>query len=133
MSLAKFKMIFDIDGTICPIKKHDEKYEDLIPDQEMVEKIREYKREGAYIVFFTSRNMNSYKGNIGLINVNTARVILSWLDKWNIPYDEVIYGKPWPGHDGFYIDDRAVRPDEFLNYSPEELVALCQKSSRGKK
>ena len=120
--------IFDIDGTLCPIKKKDEKYEDLVPYPEMVEKIREYKKGGARIILFTSRNMNSYQGNIGLINANTAKIILAWLDKWEIPYDEIIYGKPWPGHKGFYVDDRTVRPDEFLKLSVEELDELCKKS-----
>ena len=43
------------------------------------------------------------------------------LDKWEIPYDEIIYGKPWPGYHGFYVDDRTVRPSEFLTMSVEEL------------
>lgn len=119
---------FDIDGTLCPIKKKDEEYIDLIPFKEMVDKLREYKEGGAKVVLFTSRNMNSYGGNIGLINANTAKVLLKWLDKWEIPYDEVIYGKPWPGHKGFYVDDRTVRPDEFLKYSVEELNEICKNS-----
>lgn len=119
---------FDIDGTLCPIKKKDEEYIDLIPFKEMVDKLREYKEGGAKIVLFTSRNMNSYGGNIGLINANTAKVLLKWLEKWEIPYDEVIYGKPWPGHKGFYVDDRTVRPDEFLKYSVEELNEICKNS-----
>ena len=123
------RIIFDIDGTICPIKSAGEKYEDLVPDKAMVERIREYKEQGAEIVLFTSRNMNSYQGNIGLINANTAKVLLAWLDKWEIPYDEIIYGKPWPGHEGFYVDDRAVRPDEFLSHDFEELMEICKKSS----
>ena len=123
------RIIFDIDGTICPIKGSGEKYEDLVPDKVMVEKIREYKEQGTTIVLFTSRNMNSYQGNLGLINVNTAKVLLAWLDKWEIPYDEIIYGKPWPGHEGFYVDDRAVRPDEFLSHDFEELMEICKKSS----
>ena len=52
----------------------------------------------------------------------------AWLDKWNIPYDEILYGKPWPGHKGFYVDDRTVRPDEFLNCSVDELNDICNKS-----
>ena len=119
---------FDIDGTICPIKKKEEAYIDLVPYPEMVSKIREYKEGGAKIVLFTSRNMNSYNGNIGMINANTAKVLLQWLDKWDIPYDEIIYGKPWPGHKGFYVEDRTVRPDQFLNCSVEEMDALCKKS-----
>jgi capsule biosynthesis phosphatase len=120
--------IFDIDGTLCPIKGTDERYEDMVPYAEMVERIREYKKQGARIVLFTSRNMNTYNGNIGLINANTAKVILEWLMKWDIPYDEIIYGKPWPGHNGFYVDDRTVRPDEFLNRTVDELKDICKKS-----
>ena len=119
---------FDIDGTLCPIKKIDEEYIDLVPFKEMVDKLKEYKEGGAKIVLFTSRNMNSYGGNIGLINANTAKVLLKWLDKWEIPYDEIIYGKPWPGHKGFYVDDRTVRPDEFLKYSVDELDEICKNS-----
>ena len=94
----------------------------------MVEKLRFYHDHGAKIILFTSRNMNSYNGNIGLINKSTAKVLLSWLDKWEIPYDEILYGKPWPGHKGFYVDDRTVRPDEFLNCSVDELNEICNKS-----
>lgn len=119
---------FDIDGTLCPIKKKEEEYMDLVPYREMVDKLRQYKEGGAKIVLFTSRNMNSYGGNIGLINANTAKVLLKWLEKWDIPYDEIIYGKPWPGHKGFYVDDRTVRPDEFLKYSVDELDEICKNS-----
>ena len=119
---------FDIDGTLCPIKTKEEEYIDLVPFPEMLAKLREYKEGGAKIVLFTSRNMNSYNGNIGLINANTAKVLLQWLDKWDIPYDEIIYGKPWPGHHGFYVDDRTIRPDEFLKYSVDELDEICKKS-----
>lgn len=123
-----YTFVVDIDGTLCPIKKKDERYEDLIPHKSMVEKLKEYKEEGAKIVLFTARNMNSYNANIGLINKHTAKVLLEWLDKWEIPYDEIIYGKPWPGHKGFYIDDRSVRPDEFMKYSIEELNDICENS-----
>ena len=123
-----YSFVFDIDGTLCPIKKTGERYEDLVPFSGMIEKLRYYKDNGAKIVLYTSRNMNSYNGNIGLINKHTAAVLSAWLEKWKIPYDEIIYGKIWPGHKGFYIDDRTVRPDEFLKYSPEELDRLCSGS-----
>ncbi len=123
-----YSFVFDIDGTLCPIKKKDEKYEDLVPFAPMIEKLKFYKARGAKIVLFTSRNMNSYGGNLGLINKNTARILLDWLEKWQIPYDEIIYGKPWPGHKGFYVDDRTIRPDEFLYKSIDELDAICKNS-----
>lgn len=125
---SQLTFILDIDGTICPIKKKEQTYSDLVPYSDIVQKIKEYHNQGAKIVLFTSRNMNSYNGNIGLINANTAKILFSWLEKWKIPYDEIIFGKPWPGHNGFYVDDRTVRPDEFLNCSVSELNTICQKS-----
>ncbi|MBO4374817.1 MAG: capsular biosynthesis protein [Lachnospiraceae bacterium] len=123
-----YSFILDVDGTLCPIKKKDERYEDLVPYENIVKKLRYYRERGAKIVLFTSRNMNSYNGNIGLINKNTARILQEWLDKWDIPYDEIIYGKPWPGRKGFYIDDRTVRPDEFLDKDVGELEKICERS-----
>ena len=120
-----YSFVFDIDGTLCPIKKKEENYEDLIPFSDMVNRLKYYKENGARIVLYTSRNMNSYNGNLGLINKYTAKALLEWLEKWEIPYDEIVYGKVWPGHKGFYVDDRTVRPDEFLKYSLEELEKLC--------
>ncbi len=127
MMYEDLTFVFDVDGTLCPIKKEDERYEDIVPYPEMVEKIREYKAGGAKIVFLTSRNMNSFNGNIGLINARTAKILLEWLDKWDIPYDEIIYGKPWPGHHGFYVDDRTVRPSEFLEKSVDELDEIVRR------
>ena len=123
-----YSFVFDIDGTICPIKTKEERYEDLVPYPEIVDKIRYYKENGAKIILYTSRNMNTYKGNLGLINKYTAKVLSEWLEKWSIPYDEIVYGKVWPGHKGFYVDDRTVRPDEFLNNTPEELDRICKES-----
>lgn len=124
----EYTFIFDIDGTICPIKTKEEKYEDLVPYPEIVKKIKYYKEHGARIVLYTSRNMNSYNGNLGLINKYTAKILSKWLERWKIPYDEIVYGKLWPGHKGFYVDDRTVRPDEFLNLSIDELNEVCNRS-----
>lgn len=126
-----YTLIVDVDGTICPIKGSGERYEDLVPYLDVVGRLRRCHEEGARIVLFTSRNMNSYGGSIGLINKNTARILLAWLDKWDIPYDEIIYGKPWPGKKGFYVDDRSVRPDEFLGNTLEELGEICDRSREG--
>lgn len=125
---SEYSFVFDIDGTICKIKGKGERYEDLVPYPEIVEKMRYYKEQGAKIILYTSRNMNSYNGNLGLINVHTAPVLLEWLKKWGIPYDEIVYGKVWPGHKGFYVDDRTIRPDEFLNCDIEELERICDES-----
>lgn len=126
-------MIFDIDGTLCPIKNKEEKYEDLVPYSLMVEKVRELKNSGFKIILFTARNMKTYNGDLKLINKYTRPIIEKWLSKWEIPYDELIVGKPWPGPIGFYIDDRAIRPNELINYTLDELSIICQNSKVGSK
>lgn len=122
------KIVMDIDGTLCPTIKPGEEYSNLIPYENILEKLWEYKKNGAYIVLYTSRNMRTYNGNLGKINAITAKTLLTWLDKWNIPYDEIHYGKPWPGEDGFYVDDRTIRPAEFVNFSLEEIRRLLEKA-----
>lgn len=125
MSDSKFTFVFDVDGTLCPIKDANTSYADLVPYADMVEKLRAYHEQGARIVLYTSRQMRTYRGDLAQIFEHTKPVLEAWLAKWDIPYDEVVYGKVWPGHKGFYVDDRTIRPDEFLNYSTDELEALC--------
>lgn len=120
------KLIIDIDMTLTK-GKGVIGYEDAIVNEELVVKLKEYKEQGFTIVLNTSRNMNSYNNNIGLINKNTLPTIISWLENNNIPYDEIYVGKPWCGHDGFYVDDKAIRPSEFINKTYEEIVELLGK------
>jgi capsule biosynthesis phosphatase len=68
--------------------------------------------------------MRTFEGNLGLILANTAPVLLEWLKRHDIPYDEIHFGKPWPGKGGFYVDDRAIRPTEFLNMTYEQIQAV---------
>ena len=68
--------------------------------------------------------MRTYDGNLGLINANTLPVVMRWLDENDIPYDEILMGKPWCGIDGFYVDDKAVRPNEFKELSYEKIKEL---------
>ena len=115
-------LIFDIDNTICTTENGD--YANSAPNLSIVELIRLRKDEGFYIVLFTSRNMRSYDGSIGKINKFTVPVLVDWLFKHEIPYDELIVGKPWPGPDGYYIDDRSIRPSEFLTLSHKQILSL---------
>lgn len=123
-------MVVDLDGTLCPMKSKEESYEDLVPYPNMVKKLEEWKTEGYNILIYTARNMRTYEGNLGLINANTSKIVMGWLNKWKVPYDELMFGKPWPGKEGFYIDDRAIRPNEFLKYSETQLNELLEKSKR---
>jgi capsule biosynthesis phosphatase len=117
-------IVMDIDGTLCPKKRAEESYEDVAPNDEVLAVLRDYRSKGFYIILSTSRNMNTYSGNVGLITANTAKTLMGWLDRNGIPYDELHVGKPWAGHGGFYVDDKSIRPDEFLKLSYEEILAI---------
>jgi capsule biosynthesis phosphatase len=123
-------IVLDIDGTICPIKRPDEEYGDLTPYSDIVNRMRDYRACGFYIILHSSRNMNTYEGNTGLITANTAKTLLAWLDRHQVPYDELHLGKPWAGRDGFYVDDRAIRPVEFLALSPAEVLRVIEAGRR---
>ncbi len=117
-------IVLDVDGTLCPIKQEGENYADIVPYPDVLERVREYRAEGFYIILNTARNMNSYDGNVGLITANTGKLLLTWLDQHDIPYDELHLGKPWPGKGGFYVDDKTVRPNEFLTKTYDEILKL---------
>ncbi|MBS4698115.1 capsular biosynthesis protein [Aeromonas allosaccharophila] len=123
------KLIVDIDMTITN-GKGPNGYIDAIVNHDVVEKIKLYKEMGFEIVLNTSRNMNSYNNNIGLVNKKTLPIIISWLEKNNIPYDEIYVGKPWCGHEGFYIDDRAIRPSEFVSMSYDEILSMLDRERK---
>lgn len=119
------KLVVDLDGTITLGNTSD--YKNVLPNIELIEGLKEYKKNGFTIVISTARNMRTYEGNVGKINIHTLPTITEWLDRHEVPYDEVLVGKPWCGHDGFYIDDRAIRPSEFTAMSFEEITALIEK------
>ncbi len=116
------RIIMDLDDTICSTKDGD--YENSTPHADVVEKLRQYKALGFEIVISTSRNMRTYSGNIGKISANTLPIIIDWLNRHDVPYDEIYVGKPWCGHEGFYVDDKAIRPAEFSTLSYEQIKTL---------
>jgi capsule biosynthesis phosphatase len=117
-------LVLDVDGTICQLKRADQSYADVAAIDRVVALIRNYKAQGFHIILSTSRNMRTHGGNVGRLNADTLKTLLAWLDAHDVPYDEIHIGKPWPGKGGFYVDDHAVRPSEFLSMSYEEIIAL---------
>jgi DevC protein len=56
--------------------------------------------------------MKTHKGNVGAIVADIGRITLDTLDKFDIPYDEIHFGKPYAN---FYIDDLAVNANSALD------------------
>lgn len=120
-------VVIDVDGTLAGRHESGHSYSDAPPVPNVVHRIRGLKQQGYWIILYTSRNMRTYDGNIGRIMRHTAPVLVEWLARNEIPYDELHFGKPWCGHDGFYVDDRAIRPREFVTMQHEEIEALLRR------
>jgi capsule biosynthesis phosphatase len=116
------KIIIDLDHTLSFTDDGD--YQNSKPIFSTIDALRKYKEAGYYVVIFSSRNMRTFEANIGKINKVTLPIIIEWLNKHQIPHDEVIVGKPWCGINGFYVDDRAIRPSEFAKLTIEEISVL---------
>ena len=106
-------LVVDIDGTLCgpPLNNSYskcEKYEDTC------KKLLEENNCGTYIILYTSRNMRTFSGNIGLINKYTSVILNQWLKDNNIPFDELYFGKPWGEGSLNYIDDKLMEINEFI-------------------
>jgi len=118
------RIVIDLDGVLCPIKKPGETYADLPPLPGAAERLRELRRAGHYLIITTARNMATCESNLGKVLKNVGRITLEWLEKHGMEYDEIYFGK---ANAEIYIDDRAIRftnwavlTDEMLNSHARE-------------
>jgi capsule biosynthesis phosphatase len=124
------RLVLDLDGTLT-IQSDGESYAEKRPNLAVIEKVREYKAAGFEIIIASSRNMRTHGNSIGKINALTLPVIIDWLRRHDVPYDEVHVGKPWCGYDGFYVDDKAIRPSEFATLSYHEIQEILHREAGG--
>lgn len=112
------RIALDLDGTICPIKEPNQSYAELEPMPGAAKKIQSLREHGHYIIILTARNMATCEGNLGKVMKNVGKLTLDWLERYEIEYDEIYFGKP---NAEIYIDDRAIR---FLNWSEISIEKL---------
>ena len=117
------RLLFDLDGTLTQDDQNIG-YAYKRPNESVIERLKEYHSLGFEIVISTARNMRTHSNNIGKINAKTLPEIINWLEQNKIPFDEIHVGKPWCGDEGFHIDDKAIRPSEFVSMSYEDIQNL---------
>lgn len=100
------KICVDLDGTICENISPGVSYKDVKPLPGAVDALEELKQRGFYIVIFTARNMRTCNNNIGRIVARQGKIVIDWLDKHGVPYDELRFGKP---HVDYFIDDKGIK------------------------
>lgn len=125
----EMRLIVDVDGTLV---KDDPSlpYSDRLPRRDVIARVNELHRRGVHIVVYSARNMRTYEGNLGLINLHTLPVLVAWLERHGVCYHEIHMGKPWCGTEGFYVRANGIRPGRFLERPIEEIEAMLSKSSK---
>lgn len=99
------RICFDLDNTLVTFPNIRNDYTSVKPIKKNIDFLKYLKRFGNTIIIYTARRMKTHNGNIGKINSDIGKITFETLDKFNIPYDEIYFGKPYAD---FYIDDLAL-------------------------
>ena len=107
----KYRFCFDLDNTLVSYPKIKNDYISVEPIQRNIDFCNFLKENGHTIIIYTARRMRTHNGNIDAVISDIGKITIESLNKFNIQYDEIIFGKPY-AH--FYIDDLAVKSYEDL-------------------
>lgn len=102
---APKRFCFDLDSTLVTKPRVEGDYSTVEPIEKNITLLRYLKQAGHTIIVYTARRMRTHKGNVGAIVADVGKLTMDTLEKFDIPYDELNFGKPWAD---FYIDDLAV-------------------------
>ena len=116
MNDPKKTVVFDVDDTILFTENRD--YSNSRPNDDVVKGMRDLKQAGWRIILQTARGMGRSGNNIETVREDVMSEIVNSCTKHNIPYDEIILGKPWAA---WYVDDKALTPEEFVKKCAEVL------------
>tara|TARA_B110000261_G_C13097089_1_gene362458 strand:- start:2889 stop:4796 length:1908 start_codon:yes stop_codon:yes gene_type:complete len=99
------RICFDLDNTLVTYPTINGDYTTVKPIEKNINLLKYLKGFGNTIIIYTARRMKTHNGNVGKINADVGKITFETLEKFNIPYDEIYFGKPYAD---FYIDDLAV-------------------------
>ena len=101
----RMRFCFDLDNTLVTYPRVHRDYSSVQPMVHNIQLVRELHAAGHYIIIQTARRMKTHNGNVGAVIADTGLVTLQTLARFAIPYDELLFGKPYAD---VYVDDLAV-------------------------
>ncbi len=108
------RFCFDLDNTLVSFPKIRNDYSTVEPIEKNIKVLKNLKKMGHTIIIHTARRMKTHNGNIAKIIADIGKITIETLEKFDIPYDELLFGKPYAD---YYIDDKAV--NAFQNLEKE--------------
>lgn len=101
----RMRFCFDLDNTLVTYPQIAKDYSSVLPIEKNIQLVRELHAAGHHIIIQTARRMKTHKGNVGAVIADVGHITLDTLARFNIPYDEILFGKPYAD---VYVDDLAV-------------------------
>jgi len=110
--VAPLRICFDLDNTLVTHPTIHKDYTSVLPIQRNIDYLKLLHRLGHTIIIYTARRFKTHNGNVGAIVADIGKITFDTLDKFDIPYDEIFFGKPYAQ---YYIDDLAVNANSSLD------------------
>ena len=99
------RICFDLDNTLVSYPKIKNDYTSVEPIYHNINFLKYLKSFGHTIIIYTARRMKTHKGNVGKCLCDIGKITFDTLSKFDIPFDEIYFGKPYAD---IYIDDLAL-------------------------
>jgi len=103
------RFCFDLDNTLVSYPVDSGDYSTVTPIEKNIKFLKSLHQSGHYIIIYTARRMKTHGSNVSKVIQDIGKITLDTLEKFEIPYDEICFGKPYAD---FYIDDLAVNIHE---------------------
>lgn len=109
----KKTIVIDIDDTISFANTFDDvnTYSKAVPNINLIKTMQKLHKEGYTLILHTARGWISCNQDTEAAEKKYRKQIETWLAAHNVPYDALLFGKPFGI---YYVDDKAMRPDEFV-------------------
>lgn len=120
LSLAKsppLTWVFDLDETLVTLPDALNDYSTCKPYEDVANLVRTLFDHDHRIIIHTARRMQSLQGNVEEIERQTRKITEDNLQLHNIPYHELVFGKPLGD---VYVDDRSCNPRAWTTYRRNE-------------
>lgn len=99
-----YRICFDFDNTLVTHPDVPGDYTTVRPIDQNINYANFLHDLGCTIIIYTARRMKTHGGNVGSIVADVGRVTIDTIERYNIPCDELYFGKPYAHA---YIDDLA--------------------------
>lgn len=106
-------IVMDIDDTISFANTYNDvgAYSEAIPNTELISVMQKLASQGYKFILHTARGWISCKEDVRAAESKYRKQIEAWLQKYHVPYDKLLFGKPYGI---WYVDDKSLRPEEFI-------------------